>query len=319
MVTIENPGFHHKDNVLLAGRDSRIGVLRDELRYATFGPSSEAEGIMPIVTVSRQSNSGGAQLAKNLAARLGCRALSREVLLDSARKYNITEEELERNVSRTPGLFERLTRDSNRYVVFVKAALLQAASDGDLVYFGSAGQVFLQGISHVLKVRLEAPMEQRIQRQLAATGGDEASASRLLRAADKQQEKWVRTLYDRDWRDPTLYDLVINLASVSLDTACELIAMAVQREDFNPTVASQDKLRDASLASEVAAALVADDKLHTERLDVTAAAGKVTVLGYVSSKQQSSRIKETVAQVKGVSKADVFVTLPSDGFRHGTR
>jgi hypothetical protein len=49
------------------------------------------------------------------------------------------------------------------YLTFVQAAMCEYAEYGHLVYHGHAGHELLPGISHVLKVRLVAPLEFRIR------------------------------------------------------------------------------------------------------------------------------------------------------------
>lgn len=269
---------------------------------------------MPIVTISQGAYSGGHELATGVAAKLGCRAVSREVILEGAKKYNIMAEDLERDISRIPGLFERLIRESNRYVIFVKAAVLSTVQQEDVVYYGQAGQVFLEGVSHVLKVKLETPLEQRVRRLVAARGIDEQNAAQELRQADKDQDKWIRTLYERDWLDPTLYDLTINLASMTIETAAEIVAHGAKQPAFEPTPASLQRLNDLRLESETMAAIAADDKLHDERLEVSASGGSVTVRGYVKNDTQKKLLEETIKLVKGVEKAQVYVSQISDGF-----
>jgi len=79
---------------------------------------------MPIVTISRGAKSGGAALAAALAERLGCRCLSREILTESARKYNIEEELLHAQMSRPPGFCKIGTR--SMAMVFKLCAIASA-------------------------------------------------------------------------------------------------------------------------------------------------------------------------------------------------
>ncbi len=270
---------------------------------------------MPIITVSGGMESGGVALANMLSERLRYRSFSREILLESAKKYNILEEELQADIEKTPGLLERFTKERNRYVVFIKASLLHAVKQDNVIYHGYAGETFLEGISHVLKIRLEAPFEHRVRAVMderSVTTREEAE--KIVRQADQQRERWLRAVYQRDWHDPALYDIVLNLANMTLETAFDIVAHASSRPDFQATPASIQRLEDFLLESEVMAAFAADDKLHDKGLIVSATAGSVTVRGYVKNKQQTELIEDTVSKVKGVKDHHVYVTLLADGF-----
>ena len=54
-------------------------------------------------------------------------------------------------------------------------------------------------------------------------GLDEAAARRRQQAADRARSLYVRSSYDRDDRDVSLYHLVIDSVAVPLDACVELI------------------------------------------------------------------------------------------------
>ncbi|MEW6747114.1 MAG: cytidylate kinase family protein [Planctomycetota bacterium] len=272
---------------------------------------------MSIITISRGDKSGGIALAGELAKRLGYTCLSREILVEGARKYNIEEEVLRAELSEVPSMWQRLTRQRHRYLVFVKSALLHAATQDNLIYHGHAGQIFLEGISHVLKVRLEAPLEQRIGAVMAELGLDHDKAVEYIRHVDDKRRRWVRFLYDKEWSDPALYDLTLNLAGMSLETACDIVCHAVAHPDFTPTEASLQRVRDLSLECEVLAGLVSDDKLWDQRLVVSAKAGVVLVRGTVKNQEQKQLVEETVSRVKGVQRYEIYLNLLSDPMSRG--
>ena len=47
---------------------------------------------MAIVTISRGSLSGGAKLARQLGETLACKVLSREVIIEAAKTYGVSED-----------------------------------------------------------------------------------------------------------------------------------------------------------------------------------------------------------------------------------
>ena len=66
----------------------------------------------------------------------------------------------------------------------------------------------------------------------------------------------IKELFNIDWRDPTLYDLVVNTARMSVETAARLIVEVSQREEYRPTTDSLQAIKDLTLNARVEAVLI---------------------------------------------------------------
>jgi cytidylate kinase len=189
-----------------------------------------------IITISRGSLSGGRTVAECLADRLGSRCLADEVLQEAARKLGVSEEAVRGKFETAPGLWSRLKRAREQYVLAVQSALAEACLEGSLVYHGVAGQFLLRGISGVLKIRLIAPLDMRV-RALTRTHHrmTRPAAEEFIRSVDRDRERWVRLMFGVNVEDPALYDLTVNLRSLSLDAACAAIAEAADQPAYRIT------------------------------------------------------------------------------------
>ena len=118
---------------------------------------------MAIITISRGTFTGGQALAECLASRLGYRCLSREVILDAAAAYGVPVERFIEAMEKPPSFWERLTGELSEYLNYTRAALLERARAGNLVYHGYAGHLLLPGVSDVIRVRAIADSESRIK------------------------------------------------------------------------------------------------------------------------------------------------------------
>jgi cytidylate kinase len=270
-----------------------------------------------IITISRGTKSGGLKLAQSLSRRLGYSCISREIILEGAKKYNILEEELAGRLEESPNLWQKITRQHQRYLVFVQCALIDAVRKDRVIYHGYGGQLFLRGITHVLKVRLDAPLADRIDVVMKESEIGHEEAEDYIARIDEQRARWVKQTYGEDWRDPTLYDMSFCTGNMTIDSICEIIALAVDREEFKTTEASVRALENLSLECEVLAALAADDKTWNLPVTVSASDGTVTLRGTVKSESLRDRIAELAAQVKGVKNCDVGIGLSTDPLSKG--
>ena len=121
--------------------------------------------------------------------------------------------------------------------------LADECARGSLVYHGLAGQFLLRELPGVLRVRLIAPMEMRV-RALAAEHHrmSRKAAEELIAHLDQDRKRWVKVMYGADVEDPSLYDLTVNLQSISIETACAAIAEAAAQPPYRTTDEVKAKL-----------------------------------------------------------------------------
>jgi cytidylate kinase len=190
---------------------------------------------MPIITISRGSYSRGRDVAEKLARELGYACVSREILLEASEQFNIPEIQLVHAIEDAPSILNRLTRGKERYVAYVRAALLKRVQKDDVVYHGFAGHLLLRDVPSVLKVRIIASIEDRIQEVVRRDGVSEDQARERIARADEERQKWARHLYDVDPRDVRLYDMVVQIRPMTIDDAVGTIELAAQLPAFQTT------------------------------------------------------------------------------------
>jgi cytidylate kinase len=255
---------------------------------------------MPIIIISRGSFSGGQTLAERVAHRLGARCLSREVLVEAAATYKVPEPKLAQFFDTRPGVWERLTQSRRLYLIFLQATMCERARQGNLVYHGQAGHLLLPGISHVLKVRLIAPLTYRIQAVMERQGLGREAALQYIQRVDEERLQRMRYLFNVDWRDPTLYDVVLNLEHMSLETAADVVIYMAQHPEYQPTPTSTKAFQDLTLSCRVQAAVAAHPTTRGVEVEVQADDGVVWVSGVVDEGELQEEILQISRTVPGV-------------------
>ncbi len=259
---------------------------------------------MPVVTISRGPGSEGRALAERVAQDLGYELVGREELLHAAARHGVPEAQLQEALLEAPSFWDRLTLGRSRYLAFVQAALCERAAADNLVYEGNAGHLLLRGIDHLLCVRLIAPVAHRVEVEMERLGTSRADAARYVEEADHQRESWTRQLYGVDWLDPTLYDLTLNLRTLTLEGAVEAVVTMSRRPEFVATEHSRRAMADLLLESRVRAALAADH--HTAAADVRVSVhnGVVALRGRLRPASMVDAVLEVTRGVKGVREVD---------------
>ncbi len=211
---------------------------------------------MAIITISRGSYHRGREVAEKLAAKLGYRCISRDILLEASEEFNIPEIKLIRAIQDAPSILNRLTRQKEEYVAYIRTALLKQVQKDNVVYHGLFGHFFLQDIPHVLKVRIVADLEARVAEEVKRESISPAKAREIIVKDDEERRKWALYLYGADWWDATLYDLVVHLKTITVDNAVDLLFQLVQLPGFQTTPESQAAINSLVEASLMEAAPV---------------------------------------------------------------
>ncbi len=218
---------------------------------------------MAIITISRGTMSGGSDLALCLAGTLGYPSLSREVLVDAAAMLGVSEETLHEKIMKEVGFWERFSDDRRLYVIALQSALAEQCLNGNLIYHGHAGHLLLKGVPCVLRVRLIAPLEVRIEKLMKRDNISHEAALNFINTQDKNRVEWCRFVYDVDWSDPSGYDMVLNLEHITIPEACGILSAAAALPEFAITDQIRKKLLDFAVKCRVKLALAATVKLAT--------------------------------------------------------
>jgi cytidylate kinase len=205
---------------------------------------------MTIVMISSRYQSGREELAQALALKTGWPVLSREDMLDGARKLGIKTGRLEMAMLKAPGLSEKLAREKEVYLAFLTATLCEKARHGNFIYHGRAGHLLLPGVSHRLRVGLTAPLEIRIKRTAQALNLTPDKAETYLAHLDEDVAKWIRYIHRVDGRDPSYFDLFFNLESMGLSNVAGILCATAELPDFKATPASLKLMEDLNLSSQ---------------------------------------------------------------------
>ncbi|MGB5747057.1 MAG: cytidylate kinase-like family protein [Desulfobacterales bacterium] len=199
---------------------------------------------MGVITISRGSYSKGKETAERLAQHLGYECISRDILLETSAHFNINELKLIRAIHDAPSVLDRFKHGKEKYIIFIREAFLEHIRKDNVIYHGLAGHFFCQGIPNILKVRINANLEDRIKEEMRREHISEKEARHILKKDDEERRKWGMHLYGFDTKDSSLYDIVLHINNLKVDDAVEILADIAQRPCFQTTPESQKMIDD---------------------------------------------------------------------------
>ncbi|MBT8346384.1 MAG: cytidylate kinase-like family protein [Desulfofustis sp.] len=210
---------------------------------------------MSIICISRGSYYRGKDVAERVADILGYHCVSRDSLLAASDEFDIPEIKLTRNIQHATQILERYSFGRERYMNFICAEILKRLKQDNHVYHGLAGQFFVKDISHLLRIRIIADLDERVTAEAERENISPDKARMQLKHDDEERQKWALFLYGVDIADPALYDMTVNVSAMGVEDSAELIAQTATLPCYQATRKSQRSILDQALAAEIRAAL----------------------------------------------------------------
>ena len=214
----------------------------------------------PVVTLSASFGAGGSVVGPQVAEQLGLPFLDRAIPVAVAEALAVPMADViahdERRTSGFGRLFANLARAAalpdTEFGTVPSAARVSlgdqpeqafrdqtervlhqvAATEGGVV-LGRAAAIVLRDHGQALHVRLDGPLEARVQRAVGLESIDEEQARKLATETDRAREAYVKHFYKCDARDASHYHLVLDSTTLELDTCVELV-VAAARSRFVP-------------------------------------------------------------------------------------
>ncbi|MDJ0761458.1 MAG: cytidylate kinase-like family protein [Myxococcota bacterium] len=248
---------------------------------------------MSVILISADDEQTGEEVAEKTAKALGYNHLGPGFLSTIAERYNVKEDKLMRALNRPPKTRLLPGKGLHQHLNQIRAAVLDRLLEDGIVSQGLAAHFYVKGISHALTVRLTADRDARIKRVMEVQNLSDKKAARTIDRLDTDRDKWSQKAFGYRDADPALYDMVLNLNTIALPKAAEVIADMAQYRKFKPMTYSVSCLKDLALAAEFQVAL--QDKFP----DVVVSTEQGTAKVYVKCTKRQ-KVK-TAAEIKVIA------------------
>jgi cytidylate kinase len=181
-----------------------------------------------IINVEREYGSGGANIAKRLARRLGWKVWDEELTQEIARVANADPKAVQRCDEREDSLLYRLFKvyargsyertlpladsrvfDAECMVAMLHQVIEDVASRGECVIVGRGAPYILRNRPDAFHVFIYAPMDEKIRRVMTL-GKSEKEAAQLVEEIDRERAAFICRYFGKEWPHRALYNVMIN-------------------------------------------------------------------------------------------------------------
>ncbi len=210
--------------------------LRDNVLSALAAKSSEAF-IKPFVTIAREPGSGGAPIARAIAAALGFDYVDEQIIEEIAnstrQRAAIIKAVDEKHRTAIQDIVHSLLNkdyiDDVKYISELVKVVLAYADRGHCVILGRGGN-FITPFAKGLHVLVTAPYDVRVQRAMDFEGLSREKAKKIIAEVEQERRDFVKQYFRQDHNKINAYDLVINTTFFRVDEARDVIIEAFYRK-----------------------------------------------------------------------------------------
>ena len=199
-----------------------------------------------VITIEREYGSGGAEIAKKVADRLGWKLWDQLLTNEIARVMECDCRVVEERAEKKDPLFYRLFRafmrgsyegslnaprmkmaDADCIREVAERVVKAVAERGRCVIVGRGSAYYLQNRPDAFHVFVYAPVEEKVRR-LQAEGKTAHEAAQLIETVDLDRAAFIKQYFGVEWPDRQRFDLMIN-STIGVDSVVETILDSVSR------------------------------------------------------------------------------------------
>lgn len=201
-----------------------------------------------IITINRESGSGGGEIARLLGKKLGFKVYGRAMLQSIADQFNMTLENMDRVKAQKTNWwsdfckfyrqFDTNSRSGDSYpeatpltLYYAEARLLrELAEQESCIIVGRAGFHIFRDSPNALHLLIMADRDARIARIAAKQNLSIEEAAKVIDKTDKDRDTFVKTVADTSRYDARNYDFVLNVTNMPTDTVAEFLADNIRKK-----------------------------------------------------------------------------------------
>lgn len=195
------------------------------------------------ITMEREFASGGNEIGRRVAKKLGIELYDRNILVEAAKRLEIPPTYIEDLEETAPGsiIFNLSktaiggsTKDNpnlslaEKLFLEEKKIIEEIVERHDCVIVGRCASFILKDREDCLKVFVHADKDYRIARAIETEKIAEKEAKDFLKKSDKRRSSFYNTHTGWKWGDMSRFDLCLNSQSLGLDTCVDILTQTMK-------------------------------------------------------------------------------------------
>lgn len=193
-----------------------------------------------IITIGRQSGSGGKEIGQKVAEKLGVKCYDKELLALAAKESGLCEELFQSHDEKpTKSFLYSLVMDSysfgytssgymdmpiNHKIFLAQFEAIKALADREpCVIVGRCADYALEDYPNRVSIFVTGDDKAKIKRLAERNNVTEAKAKEIMMKTDKERSSYYNYYSSKKWGDVRSYDLCVNSSVLGIEGTVDLI------------------------------------------------------------------------------------------------
>ena len=201
------------------------------------------------ITISRESGSGGREIAYRLGEILDLRVYDKAILESVTEKYNLSKEEIDRIKAKKINFWDDFCQfyrqfdvnsgslyqpESNkvtsRELYYTEAQIMRNLAEQDsCIIVGRCGFHVFKDDANAVKIFIHADRDLRLRNVMAKHKLDEKAAAERIDEIDKARENFTKYFAGSSRYDTRNYDISLNVSRYSIDEVANFLAENIRK------------------------------------------------------------------------------------------
>ena len=251
---------------------------------------------MAVLTVSRQIASLGDEICAALAQKIGYKFIARKDIEKRIIQMGFPEEKFKKFDEKKPGFFASLSSSRDEYLDYIQTAILEAAQE-NCVLIGRGASLVLKDLPNHISIRFISDNALRTERLMKEHNWSEKEALKRIEESDQNRAGFIKSFFNTDVNDETLYHAVFNTGLFCVDTIVEAISTLLSVHVTKEKEAEgKVKINDFLTAQKAVNLIQIENKLNITFLRAEVVAEKTILLHGVS--ESSDIVSKAIELVK---------------------
>ncbi len=206
---------------LLKLEKSNESIVEDNL-------PKKGNGKKVVVTIAREYGSGGRYVGKILSELLEIPLYDKEMIHLVSKESGLSPkyiETVEQKKSNIGGNF--YNNDDKLFIA--ESKVIKKLAKSSCIIVGRCADYILEKEKNVFRVFLYSSDEEKEKRAIKYYGLKEKSASKEIKKVNREREKHYRYYTNRNWKDFSHYELVLNVDTFGVEKTAEIIKEAIEK------------------------------------------------------------------------------------------
>ena len=197
-----------------------------------------------VITISREYGSGGRDIGRLVAQKLGIPVYDKEIIMKAAESSGLDPDYIkneEQKITNSPMFsYTRIGyAGANNYAmsdqiyIAQSRAIREFAGEGPCVIIGRCADFILKGEKDCLNIFVHADKLFKVNRLIEKYHITQAEAEKIIKESDKRRSRHYKFYTSYEWGDKDNYQICLNSAKIGIENAADMIVAIAEKLNEN--------------------------------------------------------------------------------------